>query len=517
MKSFLLAVVILHYFVVDALKVNAYYGKPAGKYRQIWRESLGRKIAECIEDQLENGESAESAYDFCDRIWNAQYGNYFLHLPLHNLETSDGRRLMRSENDEYLRYAPLFYHPNKKILSPKFQKDYKPSHAEHLSSIKTFSKTPFEERVRRRHIMSILMASMLSTVVVFAAVLFVWSATGKKGNTYKDSTNRFNFKRTLRRWFKRGAKGEDCQHLIHGSEDCPRLKVNDRVIEIPDESDQILKDFYSGIKMETVHALMACLEKYKDQKVIDDEWTSLLKYNSIAEPMKLSGPRPKLSYNEIYDDDVQNATYIASGWPHFGCGHEFWNLVWQKECEAVVNLCLEDEFAELYWPREETNVIVLGHLELHFISEHKYDEKFAIRMFLIRDRISKSHRTVCQYHYFSWSSALEEQPDIQSLLSFRRAINRSILTKPSHNSIILVHCGDGVGRTGAFILLDLVLKRMVDKEAKEINVKATLQHLRDQRSGIVQSKDQYETVLIGIAKEIETMMKICQDSFSRNI
>ena len=41
---------------------------------------------------------------------------------------------------------------------------------------------------------------------------------------------------------------------------------------------------------------------------------------------------------------------------------------------------------------------------------------------------------------------------------------------------------DGVGRSGTYVLLDMVLNRM-NKGSKEIDIAATLEHIRDQRSG----------------------------------
>lgn len=59
----------------------------------------------------------------------------------------------------------------------------------------------------------------------------------------------------------------------------------------------------------------------------------------------------------------------------------------------------------------------------------------------------------------------------------------------------------GSGRTGAYILLDLVLGRM-NKGAREIDIAATLEHLRDQRSGLVATRQQFEFVLMAVAEEV---------------
>jgi len=53
--------------------------------------------------------------------------------------------------------------------------------------------------------------------------------------------------------------------------------------------------------------------------------------------------------------------------------------------------------------------------------------------------------------------------------------------------IIVFLFSDGVGRTGAYILFDIVLNRIY-KGAREINIAATLEHIRDQRAKMVKTK-----------------------------
>lgn len=47
---------------------------------------------------------------------------------------------------------------------------------------------------------------------------------------------------------------------------------------------------------------------------------------------------------------------------------------------------------------------------------------------------------------------------------------------------MIIHCSDGVGRSGTYVLIDMVLNRMM-KGSKEIDIAATLEHIRDQRAG----------------------------------
>ncbi|NXF43711.1 PTPRN protein, partial [Oceanites oceanicus] len=63
-----------------------------------------------------------------------------------------------------------------------------------------------------------------------------------------------------------------------------------------------------------------------------------------------------------------------------------------------------------------------------------------------------------------------------------------------------------VSRTGTYILVDMVLNRMA-KGVKEIDIAATLEHIRDQRPGMVQTKDQFEFALTAVAEEVNAILK----------
>lgn len=61
--------------------------------------------------------------------------------------------------------------------------------------------------------------------------------------------------------------------------------------------------------------------------------------------------------------------------------------------------------------------------------------------------------------------------------------------------------------SGAYILLDLVLGRM-NKGAREIDIAATLEHLRDQRAALVATRQQFEFVLMAVAEEVSILIPI---------
>ena len=52
----------------------------------------------------------------------------------------------------------------------------------------------------------------------------------------------------------------------------------------------------------------------------------------------------------------------------------------------------------------------------------------------------------------------------------------------------------------------MVLNRMA-KGAKEIDIAATLEHIRDQRPHMVKTKQQFEFVLMAVAEEVHAILK----------
>jgi hypothetical protein len=47
----------------------------------------------------------------------------------------------------------------------------------------------------------------------------------------------------------------------------------------------------------------------------------------------------------------------------------------------------------------------------------------------------------------------------------------------------------------------------MNKGAREIDIAATLEHLRDQRAGLVETRQQFEFVLTAVAEEVHAILK----------
>nr|XP_028597081.1 receptor-type tyrosine-protein phosphatase-like N isoform X4 [Podarcis muralis] len=211
-----------------------------------------------------------------------------------------------------------------------------------------------------------------------------------------------------------------------------------------------------------------------------------------------------INASPIIDHDPRMPAYIATQGPPSHTIADFWQMVWENGCTVIVMLSplVEDgvKQCDRYWPDEGSS---LYHIyEVNLVSEHIWCEDFLVRSFYLKNVQSQETRTLTQFHFLSWPA--EGIPTTtRPLLDFRRKVNKCYRGR---SCPIVIHCSDGAGRTGTYILIDMVLNRMA-KGVKEIDIAATLEHVRDQRPGMVQTKDQFEFALTAVAEEVNAILK----------
>ncbi|XP_053775067.1 receptor-type tyrosine-protein phosphatase-like N isoform X2 [Desmodus rotundus] len=211
-----------------------------------------------------------------------------------------------------------------------------------------------------------------------------------------------------------------------------------------------------------------------------------------------------INASPIIEHDPRMPAYIATQGPLSHTIADFWQMVWESGCTVIVMLTplVEDgvKQCDRYWPDEGSS---LYHIyEVNLVSEHIWCEDFLVRSFYLKNVHTQETRTLTQFHFLSWPA--EGTPaSTRPLLDFRRKVNKCYRGR---SCPIIVHCSDGAGRTGTYILVDMVLNRMA-KGVKEIDIAATLEHVRDQRPGLVRSKDQFEFALTAVAEEVNAILK----------
>ncbi|XP_055854134.1 receptor-type tyrosine-protein phosphatase H [Episyrphus balteatus] len=174
--------------------------------------------------------------------------------------------------------------------------------------------------------------------------------------------------------------------------------------------------------------------------------------------------------------------YIATQGPKQESIVDFWRMVIQHNVKIIVMVTQfkEEDTVKCnhYYPYEWKNIKVEVTKEDSF---DLYDRK---EMLVTHAQQNIRHKII--HFYFKMWPDHGVPADPMSLITFVRKVKAE---KCPSGSPIVVHCSAGVGRTGTFIGLDIIMQRV--KSESKINIFETVKGLRFQRMKMVQSMQQY--------------------------
>ena len=165
---------------------------------------------------------------------------------------------------------------------------------------------------------------------------------------------------------------------------------------------------------------------------------------------------------------------------------DFWNLMFHHEMAGIVLLGSPQQ---LYWPSETGSHNTIKGIQVALTSETRLtDDKIIVRDFSITDLQSQVVKSIRQWQIMNIDSYEAFLKNSMYILEVCDLINTWQLN-PSHNLPITVQCRNGVGLSGMFVGLSMVLEKM--RIDRHVDIVFAVKQLRLSRTNSFQIFEQY--------------------------
>ncbi|XP_072352385.1 tyrosine-protein phosphatase non-receptor type 13 isoform X14 [Scyliorhinus torazame] len=275
------------------------------------------------------------------------------------------------------------------------------------------------------------------------------------------------------------------------------------VVKVPPASQ------YTGTKLDAIiKTLQGLLEQHipsqefehlQDLKPLDEcligqtkdnrrknRYKNILPYDGTRVPLGEEQGYINASFIKI-PVDKKDYTYIACQGPLPHTQADFWQMVWEQECNVIAMMTLEVEGGKIkcqrYWPELQGKSIIVNDKIKIILQSCQPLEDFIIRKIEMIDIKSGESRQVTHLNFTAWPDhGTPEQPEqLVIFLSYMRHIKRS--------GPIITHCSAGIGRSGTLICLDAVLTFI--SKGLDFDISHIVEAMRCQRHGMIQTEAQY--------------------------
>lgn len=325
-----------------------------------------------------------------------------------------------------------------------------------------------------------------------------------------------------------------------------RIELLWHLVRSPDHKQIPLTEEQIGYCREALTRLTKKLNATGRRRTIDKEFDSLLsdrmqvnKFLARTAIGRLDVNQPKNRYMDVlpYDDtrvileaplnssglvsSYINASYvvdpvhenlpkfIATQGPLQNTAVDFWEMVLQQQCPVVVMLTgLVDQQnkmvkCENYFPTQAHECQVHGRIKVTNKCSKILESAVALRLLEIENLQVEDcvPVPVLHVHYLDW-------PDygIPASTVPVREMFKTLYRIPSNFGPFVAHCSAGIGRTGTFCTIDHTLRRILIGDLSSVDMENTVRHFRQQRLGMVQTRDQYSFCYTTVITELQDLI-----------
>lgn len=215
------------------------------------------------------------------------------------------------------------------------------------------------------------------------------------------------------------------------------------------------------------------LKQYNIAKLFDEK-------NNFSNVLSSDETRVMLSDDTYINANFILDQYIATQQPNVNTIDDFWQMVYETNCNLIINLCGDNNYIPEK-PHEEYRKVNIE--TISFVDK----ENIQIR----KINVINNTKSKIIYHitFKKWKDFdIPTEKDMKRLLMLVNTLEDKLDT----NCRMIVHCRAGIGRTGTFIMIHHILKKYKNNEP--VNFLDIVKEMRKARTGMVQTKKQFAFV-----------------------
>ncbi|XP_054060673.1 FERM and PDZ domain-containing protein 2 isoform X2 [Rissa tridactyla] len=248
------------------------------------------------------------------------------------------------------------------------------------------------------------------------------------------------------------------------------------------ENQEVLKEFMA---LEHVKPIDDCRTGKAPENRDKNRYRDILPYDKTRVPLGEKNGYINASYIRMEVGEEEHFYIITQG-PLPSTTADFWQMVWESESDVIAMMTKEVELGQVkchqYWPEPPHDSVDLANFHLR-LDSYQILEYFIIRTIEMINKQTEEKRIISHLQFTTWPD--HNTPKMaEQLVKFICYMRKAHSTGP-----IVAHCSTGIGRSGVLLCVEVLLS-YIEKDLC-FNIKQIVRDLRDQRFGMIQTKDEY--------------------------